>query len=102
MFHASAGKIASRQIGDTKMSSEGKITTRDDGFIDIRHDNHSFVIFPERNGKRFMTAHNDEWASVPVGDFATLGDAINRAMQPFRFPDHAKLRAALADIKGSR
>lgn len=35
----------------------------------------------------FLTAHNDFWASVPVGRFATALDAL-RATEQFVMPEH--------------
>lgn len=68
------------------MTNTPRISTRDDGFTDVVANGTRFVIFPPRNGGWFVTAHNEEWASVPVGNFPSLGDAINRTLQPFDFP----------------
>lgn len=63
------------------------ISTRGDGFLDVVANGTRFVIFPAPpSGERFVTAHNDEWASVPVGNFPTLGAAIDRTLQAFAFP----------------
>lgn len=66
------------------------ITTRPTGYLDVVANGTRFVIHPEQpGGARFVSASNQDWASVPVGHFRSLGAAIDRTLQPFTFPSLA-------------
>lgn len=69
------------------------IRTLESGQVEIDLGHTRFVIQNRFEGRHFMTAHNADWASVPVGGFQTLGAAIDRALQPFTFPPLASREA---------
>ncbi len=58
--------------------------TRDDG-VRFVYDKFS----PNGTEINFLTAHDDVWASVPVGQFATAHDAL-RAVEHFVMPTVAR------------